>query len=187
MDKREKIIEAATQLFLENGIEKTTISHIVKHAGIAQGTFYLYFPTKLAVMPAIAQNMVTTVHDKLIEVPRNLSTVEKLEQCIAILFDNTKRYQELTKLMYTGLTQTEEVKQWETIYTPLYSWVYDVLRSGQTSGDVSEELDAQVVAKIFVGAIESTAEQIYLFDESPTKQVAHVKANLLHILTSGLR
>ena len=37
---------------------KTKISDIVKLAGIAQGTFYLYFPSKLSVMPAIAEVMV---------------------------------------------------------------------------------------------------------------------------------
>ena len=30
----------------------------MKLAGIAQGTFYLYFPSKLSVMPAIAEVMV---------------------------------------------------------------------------------------------------------------------------------
>ena len=37
---------------------KTKISDILKLAGIAQGTFYLYFPSKLSVMPAIAEVMV---------------------------------------------------------------------------------------------------------------------------------
>lgn len=40
------------------GRRKTKISDIVKLAGIAQGTFYLYFPSKLSVMPAIAEVMV---------------------------------------------------------------------------------------------------------------------------------
>lgn len=45
-------------MFQEKGVEKTKISDIVKLAGIAQGTFYLYFPSKLSVMPAIAEVMV---------------------------------------------------------------------------------------------------------------------------------
>ncbi len=44
--------------FRKKGVEKTKISDIVKLAGIAQGTFYLYFPSKLSVMPAIAEVMV---------------------------------------------------------------------------------------------------------------------------------
>ncbi|MCR8682296.1 TetR/AcrR family transcriptional regulator, partial [Enterococcus faecium] len=58
MSKREKIMLAAIDAFKEKGIEKTTISDIVKAAGVAQGTFYLYFPSKLSVMPAIAEHLI---------------------------------------------------------------------------------------------------------------------------------
>ncbi|MGT4652761.1 TetR/AcrR family transcriptional regulator, partial [Bacillus cereus] len=58
MSKREKIMLAAIDAFKEKGIEKTTISDIVKTAGVAQGTFYLYFPSKLSVMPAIAEHLI---------------------------------------------------------------------------------------------------------------------------------
>ncbi len=44
--------------FRKRALKKTKISDIVKLAGIAQGTFYLYFPSKLSVMPAIAEVMV---------------------------------------------------------------------------------------------------------------------------------
>ena len=47
MDKRERIIQSAIKLFQEKGIDKTTISDIVRNANIAQGTFYIYFPSKL--------------------------------------------------------------------------------------------------------------------------------------------
>lgn len=186
MDKKQRIIDAAIQLYLKNGIEKTTISHIVKEAGIAQGTFYLYFPTKLAVMPAIAEQMVATVHEKLMQIDRNATIREKMQNCINILFSNTNTYQELTKLIYTGFTQTEEVKQWEKIYSPLYAWVFEVIEEAQSNAEVDGKLDAKVVARIIIGAIESTAEQIYLFDDSPTTQVEHVKDNLLRFILNGL-
>ncbi|WP_438824657.1 TetR/AcrR family transcriptional regulator, partial [Bacillus sp. JJ1521] len=63
MDKRERIIQAAIDVFSDKGIEKATVSEIVKKAGIAQGTFYLYFTSKLAVMPAIAEVMVHKILD----------------------------------------------------------------------------------------------------------------------------
>lgn len=61
MSKEEKIILAAIDVFREKGVEKTKVSDIVKSAGIAQGTFYLYFPSKLSVMPAIAAVMVEKI------------------------------------------------------------------------------------------------------------------------------
>lgn len=43
---REKIELCAIELFKAKGIENTSISEIVKSAGIAKGTFYLYFRDK---------------------------------------------------------------------------------------------------------------------------------------------
>ncbi len=44
--KLQKITAAAYDLFAEKGIDNTTIDNIVQKAGIAKGTFYLYFSDK---------------------------------------------------------------------------------------------------------------------------------------------
>ena len=44
--KLEALYKNAYELFLTNGIEKTSISDIAKKAGVAKGTFYLYFTDK---------------------------------------------------------------------------------------------------------------------------------------------
>lgn len=46
-DKKKKILEAALKLFNENGIDNTSTSQISKEAGVATGTLYLYFETKV--------------------------------------------------------------------------------------------------------------------------------------------
>jgi len=45
-EKRRKLIEAAYQLFTMKGIANTSIAEICKDAGMAKGTFYLYFKDK---------------------------------------------------------------------------------------------------------------------------------------------
>lgn len=44
--KRESLLDSAFQLFIEHGFSKTSISDIVRNAGVAKGTFYLYFKDK---------------------------------------------------------------------------------------------------------------------------------------------
>lgn len=44
--KKENLLKAAYQLFIEQGIQNTSVSDIVKLAGVAKGTFYLYFKDK---------------------------------------------------------------------------------------------------------------------------------------------
>lgn len=48
-EKEAKLLEAAEKLFLEKGIQNTSVSDIVKAAGVAKGTYYLYFQDKAAI------------------------------------------------------------------------------------------------------------------------------------------
>ncbi|WP_297437923.1 TetR/AcrR family transcriptional regulator [Thermococcus sp.] len=43
---RDKIVSAALELFANKGFDKTTVDEIVNRAGVAKGTFYLYFKSK---------------------------------------------------------------------------------------------------------------------------------------------
>ena len=51
--KEEALFRTAFELFTTKGIEKTTISDIVEKAGVAKGTFYLYFKDKHDLMDRI--------------------------------------------------------------------------------------------------------------------------------------
>ena len=44
--KKDALYNTAFELFTTKGLEKTTISDIVEKAGVAKGTFYLYFKDK---------------------------------------------------------------------------------------------------------------------------------------------
>ncbi len=44
-DKRQAILDAATRLFAEQGLQASTAA-IAKAAGVAEGTFFTYFPSK---------------------------------------------------------------------------------------------------------------------------------------------
>lgn len=44
---RQKILDAAAELFLNNGFERTTLAQILTRANIVKGTFYQHFQTKM--------------------------------------------------------------------------------------------------------------------------------------------
>lgn len=46
INKYDRIVDAAYQLFLEQGFEQVSIQEIATRAGVAKGTFYLYFHDK---------------------------------------------------------------------------------------------------------------------------------------------
>src|ERR1044072_6877104 len=50
---KEKIIQAAIQLFQDRGYEKTTSNDIAAEAGVSVGSFYVYFTDKLQLLLTI--------------------------------------------------------------------------------------------------------------------------------------
>lgn len=186
IEKRERIIQAAIEVYSEKGIEKATISDIVKKAGIAQGTFYLYFASKMAVMPAIAEVMVGKLLDGLKDRVQEGTIQQRVETIIDVVFDTTKEYKELTKLIYTGLTQTQYVGDWEDIYAPLYHWIEDLLHKGKEAQTIRSDIHIKYAAKIVTGTIESAAEQVFLFDQQDEAAIEEHKKELHHFVISAL-
>jgi AcrR family transcriptional regulator len=52
-ERREELMNAAQHLFLASGVATTTIEEITSRAGVAKGTFYLYFSSKDDVLAAL--------------------------------------------------------------------------------------------------------------------------------------
>ena len=187
MNKKESIVQAAVQVFGEKGIEKTKISDIVKVAGIAQGTFYLYFPSKLALMPAIAEVMVEKTMDIVKEtVQEDVSFIMKLEQLVEAIFSVARDYNEIQALIYSGLASTEHLKEWETVYEPFYKWTSDLLTEAKVEGLIRSTLQVDQTAKLLIGLVESAAEQVYLYDVTEEAQVSSQKAEVISFLTHAL-
>ena len=57
-NQRERILEAAEKLFIQDGIDNVSISAIADAARIARKTLYQYFPNKLEIALAIFDNFI---------------------------------------------------------------------------------------------------------------------------------
>ena len=60
--RRQEIIRAARDLFLDQGYENTSVDDIVRRVNVAKGLFYYYFPKKEAILAAIADEFVDEVN-----------------------------------------------------------------------------------------------------------------------------
>lgn len=52
-DRRRAILKAAREVFIETGFDGARVAEIGRRAGIAEGTVYLYYKTKSALMEAV--------------------------------------------------------------------------------------------------------------------------------------
>lgn len=57
-ERRLELMNAAQQLFLEKGIQHTSVDDIVMAAGVAKGTFYVHFGSKDILMMALQQRFI---------------------------------------------------------------------------------------------------------------------------------
>jgi AcrR family transcriptional regulator len=77
---RQALVEAALAAFAARGVSATAVDDIVREAGVAKGTFYLYFETKDDVLTAVAQRLVEGVGDEIdaVMADRDRSPVERI-------------------------------------------------------------------------------------------------------------
>lgn len=186
LEKRERLIQAAIDAFCNKGIDKTTISDIAKLAGVAQGTFYLYFPSKLSIMPAIAEVMVNNIYDGLENNVKGGTFDSQMKEIIDVIFNLTRDYRELSTIIYSGLTQFEDFKSWDDIYSPVHKWMNNFLLKYQEMGIVRSSINTKNTAEIIITLIESTAEQLYLYEKFETNKVSEHKEELFAFLRRGL-
>lgn len=59
--RRQELMDAAVRVFAEKGISRTTVSDITDSAGVAKGTFYLYFDSKEQLLGAMKERLVDEI------------------------------------------------------------------------------------------------------------------------------
>lgn len=113
--KRLKMIDAAYTLFLEKGVNITAIDEVVKAAGVAKGTFYLYFKDKYDLLDQIVLSKSEGVIRSAIgELQQKRETVQMniAEQIIFFtdrIIEYMERNKELAALIHKNLSACFDV------------------------------------------------------------------------------
>jgi len=69
-DKREAIMQAALELFVERGYHGTAVPHVAERAGVGAGTIYRYFANKEGLVNALYQSYKEQAGRELLETMR---------------------------------------------------------------------------------------------------------------------
>lgn len=85
--KRESLLETAFKLFTSKGIHKTSISDIVEDAGVAKGTFYLYFKDKYDIRNKLIAHKSGEIFRKA-DRALQATNITELEERVIFLIDN---------------------------------------------------------------------------------------------------
>ncbi len=83
---RQKILDAAAELFLAHGFEDTTMAQIVEKANIVKGTFYQHFQTKVDLLVALGwRDSAERVGRLIEEVERGASPLDVLQRFYGVM------------------------------------------------------------------------------------------------------
>lgn len=105
--KENALLEAAFDLFTKTDINSTTIDNIVRKAGVAKGTFYLYYKNKYDLLEGIVVKKGSDlVRNAVLFTKRQQFTdrLDKLTYFVSFIIDSLAQDKLLTRIMYKNLT-----------------------------------------------------------------------------------
>ncbi len=112
--RREQILAAARDVFRDSGYESATISQIVKRAGVAQGTFYLYFDSKKSIVIELARQPMADMAARLRGVLSGDESFEEiLRQFVRMGFQVGEENPDLCRLMHLSSENSYAVRELE--------------------------------------------------------------------------
>jgi AcrR family transcriptional regulator len=76
---RQKLVESAERVFGEKGFDRASISDITRDAGVALGTFYVYFADKEALLVEVVDGLAERLKQKLAKAIAGLSDRVEIE------------------------------------------------------------------------------------------------------------
>jgi AcrR family transcriptional regulator len=141
---RRRILAAAERLFAELGFHAASIVKITEAAGVAQGTFYLYFESKQAVFQEVLLDLNRRVRHAMAEGTRDATTRAEAERGgFAGFFRFTAEHPAL----YRVIRQAEFVapELLERHYATIAAGYVDGLRTAMAKGEIAPA-DPEVVA-----------------------------------------
>jgi AcrR family transcriptional regulator len=149
LDTRRRLLDAAERVFGELGYHEASVVKIAEAAGVAGGTFYLYFDTKKAVFDELVRDLNRRVRHAMKEASSQGET--RLEQEV-LGFEAYFRFTREHPTLYRIIRQAEFVspEMLRYHYEHLSAGYIEALAAASESGELAK-LDPEVAAYALMG------------------------------------
>jgi AcrR family transcriptional regulator len=168
---RQTILAAAEEVFGELSYDSASIAEITRRAGVAQGTFYVYFPDKRAAFVELVHQL---NHDLRKALAIAIADVEDRLSAEGIglrtFFDYVSQHRSLYRIVRESQFVAPETYEWH--YNTLAEGYVRGIAAAQESGEITSDLSADTVAWILMGIAEMLGGRwILLLDRQPPDDV----------------
>ena len=146
---RARLMAAAEEVFGTKRFHPASIVDITQAAGVAQGTFYVYFPSKLAIFRELVTDLSKALRRHIAQAVGGLDDRLEIERAgIRAFIAFIKKHKYLYRI----------VREAETVDENLYRWYYQTLAQGYSAGLAQavesgqvRDLDPEAIAFALMG------------------------------------
>jgi AcrR family transcriptional regulator len=178
--RRKQILDASRTVFEEKGYESATISDIVRRAGIAQGTFYLYFESKKSVAVELALLPMEDMANRLSEIVQGNETPEEiLTKFVHLGFQVGSDNPDLCRLIHMAAEGSQELQKIES-HTRVMQLAEGMFQRFMESGEMVQ-MAPNVASELF-RIIMSGAMQLAFATEPRPAPVEEIEKSTLAVI-----
>ncbi len=190
VNKRDRILQAASEVFARYGYDKTTLDDIGKKCGLNKASLYYYFSNKEDIYVQVIMAETSVFINELQEQTATLkTTAEKIQH---YLIERVKRYEavlNLTQLSFEALQKVEPLfkELYVTVRAKEVDFLEGILQSGINAQEIVDEYTARELAEscfLISDAIKhdrQTQSSLYQVD-SGQHDYAHIEERLGNII-----
>lgn len=175
------MVDAAAELFEEQGYQATTVAEICERADVATKTFFNYFPTKQHLIRELAHQ---AIEGFLVDIEalraEVVSTRERLVHFFGLIGvaagDVGPKHREvLTEIIHAASSEGEKDLRARQLRDAMGSIVLD----GVAAGEITTEHTPETVTELILGAFYALMFNYANLDGYPVREQAHAMAKLL--------
>jgi TetR/AcrR family transcriptional regulator, fatty acid metabolism regulator protein len=188
-EKRRQILDAAVRAFARKGYHACRVGEIAEEAGVAYGLVYHYFGSKEEVLQTIFRDTWTQMLARISELEAEGDAAsEQVRKVTALLLRTWRRDPDLVRVLVREVTRSpEQLQQQIDEIGHAYEALERIVRRGQDSGEFRPEIDPQLAATIFYGALEEVLTG-WVMGQLPSgeDEVAKAEQAVVSLLCDGL-
>lgn len=156
---KRQLYQCAMKLFRERGFDQVSVDEIVREAGMAKGTFYIYFNTKSDIILEMLRQYDTYYDQIMSGLPDDLSIDEQMEEIVkgACRFTEEVIGLDLIRVLYVKqLTEGQEHPGLLNEDRALFRILSELLTAGQCAGIYDPALDVPDTTRLILHGIRAS-------------------------------
>jgi len=164
--RREQLLKAARKVFRANGYDGSSVSEIVREAGVAQGTFYLYFPSKRDAAVSLRDGLMETMAQEVIAAVKSHTDFKgRLESLIGACFKVAQKNSDLFRLAFIGADETHpEMHSESSEHASFLRVITDLFKDASDTGEM-ESMDPEIAARLATGLLQHAMIEAFVFGQ----------------------